>query len=85
VDLVEDAIDWQELYGRWQVPSDRKREPEFDSAKEFSDVLGVSINTTYRAISEGVVRASKVRGSWRIPRSERERLSRGTNALSQTE
>jgi len=52
-------------------------EPEWDSIREFADAFRVSNSSVRRGIHKGDIRAIRVVGSWRIPRSERERIKRG--------
>lgn len=42
--------------------------PKWYSVKKVSDLLDVPKYTIYRLISEGKLDASRIRGSWRIPR-----------------
>jgi excisionase family DNA binding protein len=51
-------------------------EPEFDTVREFADWLKIGEAPIYRAIKKHEIRAVKVGGRIRIPRSERERLQR---------
>ena len=56
----------------------RERPPaEYDTCAEFGAVFQISDSTVRRAIAKGQVRAIKVGGSIRIPKSERERVRRG--------
>ena len=55
----------------------RKLDPEQRlsySISEWSDLLGVSRQTTWRAIKQGQIRTVDVAGRKRIPASERARL-----------
>jgi excisionase family DNA binding protein len=47
-----------------------KSEPEreYDSPKERAAILGVHVNTIYRAIRDRSLAAERIRGSWRLPR-----------------
>jgi excisionase family DNA binding protein len=50
---------------------------EFISAREVAEVLGVSQNTVLRWVRLGLVEATKLPGgTYRIPRSELERLKK---------
>jgi excisionase family DNA binding protein len=53
-------------------------EAEFDSVGEFADFFKISKPTVYRGISDGQVKAVRVLGSLRIPRTERERIAAGS-------
>jgi excisionase family DNA binding protein len=46
-------------------------EREYDSPKERAAILGVSVQTIYRAIADGSIDAERIRGSWRLPRKNR--------------
>lgn len=54
-----------------------EKAPQFADKKTAADLLQVSTFTVQRMIDDGTLRATKVRGQWRIPLATIEDIARG--------
>jgi excisionase family DNA binding protein len=56
---------------------DRQREDEFYTVPEFADILKADERSVWRWIADKKIKAVKVGGATRIPRSELDRIKKG--------
>jgi hypothetical protein len=54
---------------------ERKQEPAYDTVSQFADHHNIGVTSVYRGIARGKIYAVKIIDSWRIPRTERQRIA----------
>jgi excisionase family DNA binding protein len=57
----------------------KEEEKEVYRLKEFAKMIDVSLRTAYRLVETGKVKAIKIGGNWRVPKSEIRKLLGGDN------
>jgi excisionase family DNA binding protein len=71
--LLPDGINWSLR----RVMAHQGHKGAYDTMREFAEEFRISPSSVHRAIEKGHIKAIKVGGSIRIPRSERERIAAG--------